>query len=297
MSLAHRLIAGQFPQWAGLPVIPITPGGTDNDVVRLGDDMVVRLPRGKPAAAHIQKDLRWLGKLAPHLPLAIPVPLAHGSPSDEFPLPWAVYRWLPGHTATPGRLTEPVGAARALGSFVAALERIDASSGPAPTRATGRRGLPLAIRDADTRAAIGKLGAVLDVPAALAVWDEALAAPGWDAPGVWLHGDLHSGNLLAVDGRLSAVIDFGLLAVGDPAVDLMVAWTMFDEHARPAFRAATGLDEATWVRGRGWALSFAVLNLVHYLGTESPLVPLSLHALVQLDAAKARRSAANCAES
>nr|WP_042180631.1 aminoglycoside phosphotransferase family protein [Kibdelosporangium sp. MJ126-NF4]CEL14487.1 putative phosphotransferase [Kibdelosporangium sp. MJ126-NF4]CTQ88852.1 putative phosphotransferase [Kibdelosporangium sp. MJ126-NF4] len=297
MSTANRLLAAQFPQWAGLEITPVTPSGTDNEMFRLGEDMALRLPREESAATHIEKERRWLGVLAPHLPLAIPDQLAVGSPSEILPWSWAVYRWLPGRPAVPDQLADPARAARDLGMFVAVLRRVDATGGPPSSPATGSRGRPLGIRDAETRKAIMKLGSVLDVAAAFAVWEEALAAPVWDTPGVWLHGDLHSGNLLAVAGHLSAVIDFGLLAVGDPACDLMVAWTLFDADAREAFRAAAAPDDATWTRGQGWALTFAVLNLVSYLGTDLPLVPLSLRALDQLGVARARNSAANAAES
>jgi len=244
-SLVRRLLAAQFPQWADLPIEPVHSAGTDNAIYRLGDDMAVRLPRIEWATANVDKEHRWLPRLAPLLPLAIPVPLARGEPGEGYPWHWSVYRWLEGENATIDRVDDPRQAATDLARFVAALQRIDPNCGP-----PARRGVPLATRDALTRDAIASSQRMLDTDAVTAAWEAALEAPGWRGPPVWIHGDLQSGNLLAQHGRITAVIDFGGLGVGDPACDLMVAWNLLSAETRDVFRAALTVDDATWARGR-----------------------------------------------
>ncbi|MET0233505.1 MAG: aminoglycoside phosphotransferase family protein [Kibdelosporangium sp.] len=281
-TLAGRLLAAQFPQWGHLAVAPVQPAGTDNAIFRLGPEMTVRFPRAEPAACHVAKEQRWLAELAPMLPLDIPVPLAQGEPGEGYPWRWSVHRWLDGAPATPGRIADLADAARRLGDFVAALQRIDPVGGPSWGRHNGFRGQPLAMRDAETRESIVALSGSIDADLAATAWTAALRTPAWTGPGVWLHGDLHPGNVLAAQGRLAAVIDFGLLATGDPACDLMVAWTVLTAGTREVFRAAVGVDEETWARGRGWALSFALVALAGYAGTDSPLVPVAHHAISEV---------------
>ena len=226
-SLVSRLLADQFPQWAHLPIERFESSGTDNAIYRLGEDMAVRLPRIPGGTGTIDKELRWLPKLAPLLPVAISQPLAKGSPGHGYPWHWSVHHWLDGESVNVERMADPVGLAQDLGGFVAALRRIDAAEGPIAGR-DGSRGVPLARRDAATREAIVQLDGVVDTRAVTAAWEAAVRAPTWQRPGVWIHGDLLSGNVL-VDGsgRLSAVIDFGCMVVGDPACDVMAAWTLF----------------------------------------------------------------------
>ena len=266
-SLVGRLLAAQFPQWAGLPIEPVASAGTDNAMYRLGEDMAVRLPRIGWATGQVEKEHLWLPRLAPHLPIAIPVPLAKGKPAEGYPWDWSVCRWLEGENATIARITDLRQAANQLARFVAALHRIDPTGGPPPGAHNFGRGLPLGMRDADTRAAIASLGGMLDTDAVTAAWDAAVQAPAWEGPPVWIHGDLASGNLLIDRGRLSAVIDFGGLGVGDPACDLIVAWDLFSGESRDVFRAALAVDDATWARGRGWALSVALIFIPYYLDT------------------------------
>ncbi len=281
-ALVGRLIAGQFPQWAGLPVTPVPSAGTDNSLYRLGSDLVVRMPRVSWATGQIDKERRWLPYLAPHLPLAIPAPLAAGEPAEGFPWRWSVYGWLAGENATLARLADPDRAARDLARFIHALQAIDASAGPRPEPGTFGRGVPLAVRDAGTREAIAACHGLIDTRAATAAWEAALAAPEWQGPPVWLHADLQSGNLLAVDGRLTAVIDFGALTIGDPACDLMVAWNLFTAGPRAAFREAIDVDGATWARGRGWALSPALVALPYYRETNPGLAAIARHAIAEV---------------
>lgn len=271
--LVRGLLAAQFPEWARLSLAPVESAGTDNAIFRLGDDLAVRLPRRPEAPVQAEKDLRWLPHLAPRLPLAIPRPLALGEPGKDFPWRWLVCRWLPGRAALDVPFADPGRAATALGGFVAALQRIDASGGPPPGAHNFGRGEPLAARDASVRRSLDGLlpSDGLDVPALTAAWERALAAPAWAGPPVWLHGDLAPGNLLVQDGELSAVIDFGCLGVGDPAGDVMPAWNVFDADAREAFRVAVGVDDATWERGRGWALT-AVSAFPYYRHTNPVIV-------------------------
>jgi aminoglycoside phosphotransferase (APT) family kinase protein len=268
-SLVGRLVAGQFPQWADLAIERVRSAGTDNAIYRVGDDLAVRLPRIASATGQVEREHQWLPKLAPHLPLAIPSPLAMGAPAEGYPWRWSVYRWLEGENATADRL-DLREAATDLAHFIAALQRIDATGGPL-AGVERSRGVPLAARDPETRAAITALRGVLDTDAATSEWEAALGAPAWPEPGVWLHGDLNEGNLLAQHGRLSAVIDFGTMAVGDPACDLMAAWTLFTAESRAVFRAALPFDDAAWSRGRGWALSWALIVLPYYRNTNAAL--------------------------
>ena len=217
-ALVRRLLAGQFPQWASLPLEVVRSAGTDNAIYRLGDTMAVRLPRIHWATGQVDKEQRWLPRLAPHLPLAIPVPLGRGQPAEGYPWAWSVCRWLPGESATPEHLADARQAAADLAHFILALQRIDATGEPPPGAPDSSRGVPLATRDAATRATIAQCVGLLDTDAVTAAWDAALQAPIWDGPPVWIHGDLHSGNLLAERGRLSATIDFGCLGLGDPAL-------------------------------------------------------------------------------
>ncbi|MET9449684.1 aminoglycoside phosphotransferase family protein [Streptomyces cinerochromogenes] len=262
-ALVRRLLAAQFPRWAGLPVRPVPRSGMDNATFRLGGGLGVRLPRYAHWAGQVAREQRWLPRLAPRLPLPVPEPVAQGEPGEGYPYPWTVYRWLDGETVDPGSLTDPVRAARDLAGFLTALRGIDPTGGPAPERSNAFRGLPLgAARDSvadDARVrprieALKRAGLV-DAGLVTEVWEAALAAPAWDRPPVWIHGDLDAANLLARDGSLSGVIDFGTLAVADPAVDLVPAWKVLPAAARTAFREAVGADEATWARGRGWALA------------------------------------------
>ena len=221
--------------------------------------MAVRLPRIHWATGQVDKEQRWLPRLAPHLPVAIPVPLAKGDPAEGYPWSWSVCGWLKGENPTVDALADPRSLATDLAEFIGALQRIDLPDGP-----TAGRGVPLARRDADTRTAIEALHGMVDTDAVTVAWDAALRAPEWSGAPVWLHSDLAPGNLLIVDGRLSAVIDFAGVGLGDPAGDLPVAWNLLPAETRDGFRAALQVDDATWERGRGWALSIALIQLPYY---------------------------------
>lgn len=268
--LVRRLLEAQFPDLADLPVRRVDPAGTDNALYRLGEELVVRLPRTERASGTLVRERRWLPRLATGLPLAVPRPVADGAPGEGYPFEWSVYGWLEGESANPDRVGDPTQLALDLAGLVGALQRIDSTGGPAPSELNAFRGVPLATRDARTRAAIDSLHDAIDAGVVTAVWDSALDAAAWARPPVWIHGDLDSRNLLASGGRLTAAIDWGCLGVGDPACDVMVAWKMLPSHARHTFRETLAVDDPTWARARGWALSQALVALSYYTPETNP---------------------------
>ena len=258
-ELVGRLVAEQFPRWAGLPVIPVEADGWDNRTYRLGPTLTVRLPSHARYVAAVAKEDRWLPVLAPHLPLAVPEPVALGRPGQGYPHPWSVRRWIPGQPVTPARVTDPGAFARSIAGFLRALWSVDARDAPPAGAHTFYRGCPPAHYDAEVARALDELGDAVDREGALDVWRSALASS-WSGRPVWFHGDVAPGNLLLDDrGRLTAVLDFGTSGVGDPASDLVIAWTFLDGAPREVFRAEVGLDGGSWARARGWALWKALI--------------------------------------
>ena len=253
-ALVAALVATQFPSWAHLPVVPLPATGTDNLVYRLGGDLVVRMPRIAWAVHQVARDHEWLPRLAPHLPCAVPEPVAVGEPGLGYPFPWAVHRWLPGANPQPG---DHLPLAQDLAAVVLALQSI--TEGPSSSRSG-----PLSDRDDAVRAALAAISDEVDVTRATQVWDQGISAPPYDGTWVLRHGDLTCGNLLVSGDRICAVIDWGVLGLGDPAVDLVPYWRVLRGDARAAFREAVGGDDATWVRARAWALSIAALELSYY---------------------------------
>ncbi|HEY1485500.1 MAG TPA: aminoglycoside phosphotransferase family protein [Micromonosporaceae bacterium] len=278
--LVGDLLAAQFPHWADLAIEGIDSSGTDNAIYRLGTDLAIRLPRIEGATGQAEWESRWLPGIAPLLPLAIPTPMALGSPGQGYPWVWAIYRWIDGESVGIEGIREPDRAATDLAAFLAALQGLDRAGGPAP--ATSGRGGPLTPRDPDVREALAELDDMIDVGAAGAAWDAAVRAPGWQSRSTWIHGDLHAGNLLANDGRLTAVIDFAGLKIGDPAVDLMVAWTFLDADSRATFRTAMSADDASWLRGSGWALSLGLIALPYYHLTNPFFADVARHAIAEV---------------
>ncbi len=274
VALMRGLLREQFPVHAKLPIRRLESTGTDNVIFRIGEELAARLPRRDRCAPTLLKEMKWVPRLAPHLPLEVPALVAEGLPAEQFPLPWGIYRWLDGRPLGSAADHDLGDAAIRLAAFLKALAslgsasdpKLDPAAGPALGEHNSGRGSPLLTRDAETRQAISaveELGWV-DARQATRVWEEALAAPSWPGSPRWIHGDLTPGNLLAADGRLSAVIDFGCLGVGDPACDLMSAWSYFDDEDRRRFRQAVDADDALWSRGRGWALSWAVIYIPYY---------------------------------
>jgi aminoglycoside phosphotransferase (APT) family kinase protein len=272
-ELVRRLLASQHPRWADLPIERFASAGTDNAMYRLGGDMAVRLPRIHWAIESVAKEQRWLRVLAPHLPLAVPMPIATGEPEAAFPYPWSVVQWLPGETATPGTLADPAQAALDLAEFVRALQSVDPSGGP-----HHHRGQPVRFQDEDVRRGVAGLRGEVDGDAVLDAWSRVLGAPDYDGPPVWFHGDLAYLNLLHRDGTLSGVIDWGTCAVGDPAGDTIAAWSLLTADARGVFRDALEIDDATWARGTGWALT-GVVGIPYYRDTNPILVADKIRAI------------------
>jgi len=258
--LVRRLLADQFPEWAGRPLSRVEPAGTVNAIFRLGDELSLRIARRAGPTEPGGKELEWLPTLAPLLPLEIPVPVAQGRPSGEYPWFWDVYRWVEGEMALVEEI-DTVQAARDLAAFVATLQQVD------PAGAPRGRGIPLAERDEEIQYWLARFDGD---PTVTAEWERALAAPPWDGPPVWHHGDLDARNWLVRDGRISGVIDWGAMGVGDPACDVMVAWKLRSRAARDAFREALPTDDATWERARGWVLSQAVAALAYYTPENNP---------------------------
>ena len=258
-TLVGRLVRRQFPHWSGLPIAAAEPNGWDNRTFRLGPELLVRLPSADRYAAQVRKEHRWLPVLAPHLPLPIPFPVAMGEPDEGYPWNWSVYQWLGGTPASAARIVDLSEFAVVLARFLACLQKIDPSEGPPPGPHNFFRGGPLEIYDAETRKAIATVQSMINAELATEVWETALATIWYGGP-VWIHGDVAAGNLLVSDGRLAAVIDFGCSGVGDPACDLVIAWTFLSGQSREAFRLALPLDAGTWARGRGWALWKALIT-------------------------------------
>jgi aminoglycoside phosphotransferase (APT) family kinase protein len=265
----RALLRAQQPAWADLAIDLVPSSGTDHTIYRLGDDLVVRFPLIEWAMAQADLEAEWLPRLAPLLPVALHEPLFIGEPDDGYPWRWSVYRWIDGEEAHPSRITDRVALARDVAAFLRALRAVDAPDVP-----RSGRGRPLRASDADMRGAIESLRGELDADVVLAAWDDALAAPKWNGAWVVSHGDVTDGNLLLRDGRLHAVIDWSLFGLSDPALDLAVAWDVFDAEARGVLRSELDVDDATWARARGWAIT-AVYGIPYYRETNPGIVERS----------------------
>ena len=259
-ELVRALLAEQFPEWAELPLRRVEPSGTVNAIFRLGDGLSVRLPRREGPTAPGSRELEWLPKLAPHLPVEIPLPVAQGRPGQGYPWFWEIHTWVDGETVPVGDI-DAIRAARDLAELIRALQKLD------PVGAPPGRGVALAERDSAFRHWLERFDGD---PRVVTEWERALAAPPWDGPPVWHHGDLDCRNWLVRDGRITGVIDWGSMGVGDPACDVMVAWKLHSHAARDAFREALSTDAATWARARGWAVSQAVAALAYYTPENNP---------------------------
>lgn len=268
--LVRRLLAAQFPQWADLPIRAVRSTGTVNAIYRLGDHLCVRLPRVQRWVHDLDKEWHWLPKLAPRLPLRVPRSVGKGHPASSYPFTWAIYGWIDGQPYSDELVDDERQAARDLAQFVAELRRIDPVVG-APRG--GRK--PLRELDAVTREAIESARGVIDGDAATAAWERALIAPAWKGTPAWIHTDLLRPNLLVHGGRLRAVIDFGGIGVGDPAADVIAAWSVFSHTGRGTFRDALAVDDGTWERARGFALHQAAMIIPYYGETNPGFVALA----------------------
>ena len=264
VALVRRLVDIQFPQWANLPIRPVEFGGWDNRTFRLGEDKSLRLPSAARYSSQVEREHRWLPRLAPLLPLPIPMPLRMGAPADDYPWHWSVYRWLDGESAAIWHISNQERFAANLAEFLVAFQQINTAGGPVPGQQNFFRGGDLSVYDAETRHCIARLHGRIDADVATAVWEAALNAKWFGSP-VWFHGDVSAGNLLVKGGELCGVIDFGCSGIGDPACDLSITWTLFSGTSREAFRAALPADDATWARGRGWTLWKALITLAKHI--------------------------------
>lgn len=274
-ALVTRLVASQFPHWAQLPVERLAPSGSDNAMFRLGEYLVIRLPRIEGSARAVTHEQRWLPRLKPFLPVACPEPVGLGSPGQGFAWPWSIYRFVDGENPIVGRLSDAEGLADDLAVLIRAFRRIDLSDAPPAGRSVAKR-------DPWVRAAIAELDAVLDTTPLTAFWDEAVHHPASQDGRVWMHGDLAPGNVLVRDGRLVGVIDFSGTGVGDPAGDLAVAWNLLPANVRPRFRAAVGADEAMWARTQAMAVGQALVQLPYYRVTNPPLAASARHVITEV---------------
>jgi len=276
-ELVRALLDEQFPRWRELPIRVVQPGGNDHRTFRLGERLSVRLPSAPGYVPQVAKEQEWLPVLAPQLPLAIPEVEAVGVPSPRFPAPWSVYGWIDGEPASTAKPGDSARLATDLARFLVALRAVDRAEGPEPGLHSAFRGGPVGHWDDEVQQLLSRLHGQ-ERPRAATLWREALAAT-VPVSSCWFHGDVAAGNLLVRDGVLVAVLDFGCAGVGDPACDTVVAWTMLDGPAKRAFRDELGVDEATWARGRGWALWKALIML-----TDTPpgQAELARHVLDQL---------------
>ena len=258
VDLAKKLIFEQFPQWSHLEINAVKNSGHDNRTFHLGDDLTIRLPSGKEYEPQIQKEAKWLPVLAQHLSLPITAPVAKGKPTPEYPLAWSINRWLVGETVTHTNVDLQKFAIE-LARFLKELEAINAENGPQAGAHNFYRGGDLAVYIEEFEQALTQLPAGPQRNHYQDIWTTALATK-WEKKPVWVHGDIAVGNLLVNDGHLSGVIDFGILGTGDPACDLVMAWTFFDSKSRKAFKEEMGLDDTTWQRGKAWALWKALIT-------------------------------------
>jgi aminoglycoside phosphotransferase (APT) family kinase protein len=287
-ALVRRLVAEQHPRFAQLPVRLLSTQGSDNVIFRLGEDLSVRLPRKSSAVAGLLTELEWVPRLAPQLPLPVPVPVARGRPTGDYPFPWAICRWVPGTSPQIPDDLHAEDTARRLGAFVRALQAIDTTGAPTADERTQRAGSLSAFSEV-TRAALDEVvtlmdsgrvdRALLDPGAARELWDAAVDAPPWQGDGVWLHRDLYVDNLLITAGRVSGVVDFGGLIVGDPAGNAMAAWHLLPPEHRSTFLHIVDADPVTQLRARGWVLSQGLLALPYYLGSHDGLVRMARRAI------------------
>ncbi|GAB3082889.1 aminoglycoside phosphotransferase family protein [Micromonospora schwarzwaldensis] len=279
-ALVRALVAAQFPQWAHLPVTAVARQGWDNRTFRLGEHLLARLPSAEGYVPGVAKENRWLPALARHLPLPVPEPVATGTPGAGYPYPWSVRRWLPGDTLEAADGLDRVAVARDLGGLLAALRRAPTVGGPVAGRHSAFRGCHPSVYGDEVEQALATLGDRVDAAGVREVWARAVTSA-WPAAPVWFHGDVSAGNLLVARGRLAAVIDFGQCGVGDPACDLVPAWTWCVGVERAAFREAVGLPADVWRRARGWALWKALVTMVS--GSSSDAEPLRVLAAVLAD--------------
>lgn len=276
-ELVKDLLSTQFPEWANLPLQRMYPEGTDNAMYKLGNDKLVRLPRTEGSSSNIEKELNWLPRLRPQLPIPIPNIMGKGMPNTTYPFPWLVCEWLDGSNPDKEGMIDERKAAADMGAFVNAMQNTKPDNGP-----KCRRGKPLSTLDKEVKQSIPLLNELYNTELLNDLWQSALKASNWEKDPVWIHGDLHAGNLLAKNRKLVGVVDFGLAGIGDPACDMMVAWTLLSRNSREMFRSIVQPDDNTWCRGRGWALFLGIVGYPYYRVTNPLFANIAKRALDQV---------------
>ena len=276
-ELARRLVSSQFPRWANEKLTPVSSSGTVNVLYRLGDGLCLRFSRLEQYAESIERELEWLPQLSRALSIATPVPVARGEPQFDYPFAWGVFEWLPGRAFEPGRLGTSNRTARRLAQFNVELQQVAVTGGPKSSRE-----LPLSATDPTIAPGIEAMSGVADTNELAAVWQASLAAPNFGGQPVWVHGDLIPPNLLMDGGELSAVIDFGLVGIGDPAIDLIPAWTVLRAEARTTYRSIQDVDEATWARARGMAFRQAIRIVPYYRESHPDFARMAIDTLHEI---------------
>lgn len=270
LELAKKLIDTQFPEYADLDLVEVEKQGHDNRTYRLGDAMLIRMPTAEAYALNVSKEQALLPKLARHLSVAIPAPIKMGKPSDDYPYPFSIYKWLAGRSANHVMLDASTleGIAFQCAIFLRELQVITDVEGPEPGQHNWWRGDHVSVYDSGARQQITQLADVIDTNSALELWERACDTK-WNKAPIWIHGDLAVGNILIKDNKLSGVIDFGGTAMGDPAYDLVIAWTYLSGRAREVFISTMDCDADTWLRARAWALWKATFELCHISDQQS----------------------------
>ncbi|USK74332.1 aminoglycoside phosphotransferase family protein [Peribacillus frigoritolerans] len=259
VDLVSKLINSQFPEWSNLEIKPVKKSGNDNKTFHLGNSMSVRLPSDEAYVPQVEKEQKWLPILAKHLSTQISEQLAKGEPSEDYPHPWSVNKWLDGETLSLENIDDSNQFANDLGEFLVELQSIDASEGPLAGEHNFYRGGDIVVYDDECRDAINNNVNTFNKHLLKEIWELALTSK-WAGEPVWVHGDIAPGNILIENGKLCAIIDFGILGVGDPSCDAAMAWTFFDDSSRKTFKNALNFDAETWNRARGWALWKALIT-------------------------------------
>lgn len=279
IDLAKDLVSGQFPEFSGLELTPIELQGTDNIVLRLGDDKMIRLPRRQSSAEGLEQEIHALKAIDGGLPIYIPKIIGIGQRAYNYPFPWLICSRLEGKNINPAEGGfDQNNTATLLGGFISSMQKV------APTSADPKctRGPNLKDKDEQTRPAIELCADTFDAQHMEKIWDNALKATPNNIEPVWSHGDLHPGNVLFKDGKLSGVVDFGMAGLGDPAIDLMVAWTLLDKKGRETFKKTVNADEQTWTRAKGWALTFGVVAFAYYQGKNEKLTTIATRTIEEV---------------